>query len=176
MTRTPLLAALSLFFAALLAGCDSRGTPTGLAITDAEPSLLRTVQHFTSVTPLVETAVAGCTGEEVIFVGEIRQALTIVTDPATGTDLHISDQIEIHEVGTGSITGAKYVFNEVERVNFNTPSLPAPNSTFTQHVTARDITQGSLDNRLFSIDFHVTITGQGVAKTTVDNVTITCTG
>jgi hypothetical protein len=160
--------------ALLATACDSTGTPTAPNSAPTKPSFLRTTQHFTNVTPFEETAVGSCLGEEITFVGEVRETLTLVSEE--GGVVHVSDTFVTQEVGTGSVTGAQYVFRDVFQVHFNSPSGAAIQFTQTVHETAHDITKGPLPNRLFSFDIHVTVTGQGVVKTTVDNFTAECVG
>ena len=160
---------------ALALGCDSTGTPTAPSSATAEPSFLRTPQHFTIRTPLEVTAVALCTEEQIPLVGEVREAVTLVSDE-TGALLHFTDKVNLDAVGTGSVTGAKYLFHEAFQLHFNTPNLPAAHTTITVHEIDQNITQGSLDNLVFHFDIHVTVTGQGIEKTTVDNGTLECVG
>jgi hypothetical protein len=161
--------------AVLTTACDSIGTPTAPSSATPVPSFIRTAQHFTNRTPFEVTAVASCTGEEITLIGEVREALTSVTDEAGG-ELHFTYNAVTRAVATGSLTGAQYVFHDVFQVHFKSPSGPAVHATQTVHQTAHNITKGPLDNRLFRFDIHVTITGQGVEKTTVDNFTAVCVG
>jgi hypothetical protein len=158
----------------LALGCDSTGTPTAPSSATTEPSFSLTAQHFTNRTQFEETAVASCTGDELTLVGELSEALTIVSDEVGA--LHVTDNVVIQAVATGSVTGAQYVFHDVFQFHFNSPNGAAVHFTQTVHETAHNITKGSLDNRLFRFDIHVTVTGQGIEKTTVDNFTAVCVG
>jgi hypothetical protein len=167
---SPYLIASALFAAA----CSPNDNPTEPGAAAAEPNFYET-QHLTNRTPFELTAVAQCTGEEVTLVGEVREALNLVVDE-TGELLHVSDHIVTDAVGTGASTGAKYLFHDVSRIDFNEPNLTAPQATFTTSQTRHTVSQGALDNRLLNFDFHITVTGQGVEKVTVDNFSLTCLG
>jgi hypothetical protein len=105
--------------ALLATACVSTGTPTAPSSATTEPSFLRTPQHFTIRFPLEVTAVALCTGEQISLVGELREAVTLVSDE-TGALLHVTDNGTLDAVGTGSVTGAKYLFHDAHQSVFNT--------------------------------------------------------
>jgi hypothetical protein len=161
--------------ALLATACVSTGTPTAPSSATTEPSFLRTPQHFTIRFPLEVTAVALCTGEQISLVGELREAVTLVSDE-TGALLHVTDNGTLDAVGTGSVTGAKYLFHDAHQSVFNTPNGAAVHFTQKINDAAENISQGSLDNLVFHLDIHLIVTGQGIEKLTVDHGTLECVG
>jgi hypothetical protein len=162
----------------LLAACGQSDSLVGPAA--KEPSLLRTVAHSTETIP-IEGTVTGttfCTGEDIGWVGTLTTSTNTVFEPGVGIDLpyHTSVQETAVLKGIGLITGATWLVNQQNHFSFDTPNLPAPNFTATDHVTVELISQGGLPNLLLSFDVHLLATGQGTFKTTVDNFSAKCRG
>jgi hypothetical protein len=158
----------------LLAGCEQSDNLIGPAA--HEPSLVRTAVHSTETIPVqgTVTEVTFCTGEDIGWVGTLTTSTNTVSDD--GVDFHTSVQETAVLKGTGLITGAKWKVTQQNHFSFDTPNLPAPNFTATDHVEVELISQGSLPNLLLSFDVHMLATGQGTFKTTVDNFTAKCRG
>ena len=158
----------------LLAGCDQSDSLVGPGA--KEPSFIRTVAHSTETIPIqgTVTGTTFCTGEDIAWTGTLTTSTNTVSDD--GIDFHTSVQETAVLKGTGVITGAKWLVNQQNHFSFNTPNLPAPNFTATDHVNVEIISKGGLPNLHISFDVHMLATGQGQFKTTVDNFSAKCEG
>jgi hypothetical protein len=157
----------------LLAGCEQSSSLVGPEAD--EPSLAnKTVQHITETFPVDGAIGDACLGEDVVFAGTIRNAITIVSEP--GNDDHISFQGLFVGTGTGTVTGTKYLVNNQFHFSFNTPSLTAPQGYTMTLDQIRAVSQGGSDNLFFSFDLHIVFLPSGEVKTTVENFTGGCTG
>jgi hypothetical protein len=159
---------------ALLAACDQSASPVDPATVG--PNLSSTAEHLTSIDPFgVDIFTNPCTGEQIAVSGEIHHTLNIVTD-ADGFEAHVSDLAVLLGKATGLTTGTTYLIKEPFQVKFNTPSLTAPPGTFTVVDMLTLVSQGSADNLVVQGVFHLTFTGLGEVKTTVDLFNAKCVG
>ena len=173
MTRNSLRFALATLLAA---GCEPNGTLTDLSSSATSPSFSRTAQHFRTVEQLEISDVDLCTGEPFTVVGEARVSQTLVFDE-TGTLLHETFTVHLDAVGTSSISGTKLHFISGNQIVSQSRSGSDPALiTLTGKVIGRLVTQGPAVNHLFDFIIHVTVTGQGVEKVTVDRESFVCHG
>lgn len=118
--------------AALLIGCGADSGPTAEdeATLVARASAPYTASHSSSVTPLDEIFFdSPCNGEDIHMVGTLSAEDTFI-----GTAdyfLHHELQVVVSETGTGLTTGATYRSHDVNHESFDSPTLEAPNLTFT---------------------------------------------
>ncbi len=127
------LTGAAMLAAALMTGCGDESGPTA----ENQPALTAdattTATHTSSITPLDEIFVSPCNGEGIHVTGTLR-----AEDNFVGTSdyfLHHELQVVVSETGTGLTTGASYRSHDVNHESFNSPTLEAPNLTFTFHET-----------------------------------------
>ncbi len=131
--RTPTLRILTLpvatMVAALLTGCGAEPGPTadnapGLAAAGHAP------QHSKSTIPEDNYSINPCNGETVHFIGTITEQTNVVNvDDAT---LHIEVGSQLSATGSGLTTGTSYRVHATSGFSFNSPTVTAPNATFTE--------------------------------------------
>ena len=167
---------LWLAVATLLAACEPNGTLTEPSPAATSPSLSRTVQRFTTVDQLEISDIDLCSGEPFTVVGEARVSQTLVFDE-TGTLVHETFTVQLDAVGTGSITGTKlHLIIGNQNVSQSRSGTDPALITLTGRLIGRLVTQGPQVNHLFDFIIHVTVTGQGVEKVTVDRESFVCHG
>jgi len=113
-----------------------------------------------------------CTGEFVSGVVSLKSTIHETIDASGGFHFHFHDVFRGTAVGETS--GIKYVGPQTDHESFHVSSSGALEDTFT--LNFRFISQGSADNILTHILFHVTITPNGVVTSEIDNLTDTCRG
>jgi hypothetical protein len=116
--------------AALLTGCGAEPGPTA----ENAPGLTadrHVTEHSTTTIPEDNFAVNPCNGETVHFIGTITERVNRV-GPDDGGTLHVEVQDLLSASGTGLTTGVSYRVDAVSHVNFESPSPPVPNATFTE--------------------------------------------
>ena len=131
--RTPTLRVPTLpvatMVAALLTGCGTEAGPTA----ENAPSLAaarHVARHSTSTIPEDNFSINPCNGETVHFIGTIIEQTNVVSvDDAT---LHIEVESRLSATGTGLTTGTSYGVHATSGVSFNSPTVTAPNATFTE--------------------------------------------
>ena|SRR5215208_4934182 len=126
-----ILPAASVLVAALLAGCGTESVPTAEDLPGVELNVSApyAADHFSSTIPLDETFVSPCNGETIHLTGTLSAEDTFVG--TTDGFLHHELQVVVFETGTGLTTGASYTSHDVNHESFNSPSVAAPNFTFT---------------------------------------------
>jgi hypothetical protein len=114
-----------------------------------------------------------CTGEPVSFTGELRQVVTSHLDRAG--HIHLAEAAHLSLLGTGLTSGAhyRYIQTSPDSVNFDLDGFPFEASGVT---TARTIGEGSIDDFLVHLHFHITINADGDVTSTVDSVRTECLG
>jgi|GEM_PF-3334282 len=113
-----------------------------------------------------------CTGE--VVSGVIRGETTIdqTIDASGGYHFHFHDVYKARAVGETS--GIQYVVTEIDHEGSHVSSNGALEDTYT--LNFRFISQGSADNILLHILFHITITPNGVVTSEIENITDVCRG
>ncbi len=174
---TPTVAAF--LAAALLTGCDAGSGPladnaSGFAAAATDHNV---VDHFKSVsTETFSDVVNPCNGEQIILTGTVRSEMTVVGSREmldAGSYLHIEFQQQVRATGTGSATGATYIFSDIFHGGFNLPNGPAP------HFTLSEIGSGRVTTAVPGLSFKAHSVVHGVlpsgkdfkVTTTVDRVT-----
>src|SRR5262245_32779541 len=126
MKALPLPAAPIL--AALLIGCGAETSPTA----ENAPALAadsHVAEHSMSTIPEDNFGINPCNGETVHFIGTIAQQTNVVS--VDGGSLHVELAERLSLTGIGLTTGVSYRVDAVDHLSFNSPTVPAPNSTFT---------------------------------------------
>ena len=135
------LATSALLAAALLTACAGDDAPTApttptLVVTDAGHNA---ADHFKVVEEAVFEIESPCKGELIAFSGENIYQLTLVDTREhldAGFSVHAEFQSRTRATGTGPVSGAGYVINDIFHENFESPSPPAPQVTIMAHGTA----------------------------------------
>jgi hypothetical protein len=135
------LATSALLVAALLTACAGDDTATG----PTTPSLIvegaghNAADHFKVVEVGDFEIESPCNGELIVFSGENIYQLTLVDTREhldAGFSVHSEFQSHTRATGTGPLSGAGYVINDIFHENFESPSPPAPQVTIMAHGTA----------------------------------------
>lgn len=136
------LATSALLAAAVLTACagdDALTAPLtpALAVEDAGHNA---ADHFQAVEAADFEIVSPCNGELIAFSGENTYQVTFVDTREhldAGFSLHTEFQAHTQATGTGPESGASYAINDIYHENFESPSPPAPQVTFSAHGTTR---------------------------------------
>jgi len=113
-----------------------------------------------------------CTGEVVSGVVSVKTTVHETIDASGGFHFHFHDVFRGTAVGETS--GIKYVGPQTDHESFHVSSSGALEDTFT--LNFRFISQGSADNILLHILFHITITPNGDVTSEIANITDVCRG
>lgn len=113
-----------------------------------------------------------CTGEFVSGVVNVKSTTHFTADTNGGFHATIHDVFNGRAVGETS--GINYVGPQTDHESFHASSSGALEDTFT--LNFRFISQGSADNILTHVLFHITITPNGDVTSEIDNITDTCRG
>jgi Beta-ketoacyl synthase, N-terminal domain len=113
-----------------------------------------------------------CTGEIVSGVVQFKTTIHITTDANGGFHAHFHDVF--HGTAVGETSGTQYVGPQTDHDSFNASSGGALEETFT--LNFRFLSQGSADNILTHILFHITITPNGNVTSEIFNITQECRG
>jgi hypothetical protein len=170
--------ALALIGTAILAsafgtGCSPESGPTAENGSTLEAVTSKTAQHFSSNTPLDEIFFdSPCNGEDIHMTGTLSAEDTFYG--TTDYFLHHELQVVVSETGTGLTTGATYSSHDVNHESFNSPTLEAPNLTFTYGETYYFIspTRGLSFRGQFA--FHFVALPSGEFKVTRDVGSLEC--
>jgi hypothetical protein len=131
--RSLTLTGAAMLAAALVTGCGAESGPTAANVPALTADATNTADHSSSITPLDEIFVSPCNGETIHLTGTLRAEDTFVGTPEYF--LHHELQVVVSETGTGLITGATYTSHDVNHESFNSPTLEAPDLTFTYNET-----------------------------------------
>ena len=113
-----------------------------------------------------------CTGEVVSGVVNVKGTIHETIDASGGFHSHIHEVFNGRAVGETS--GIQYVGPQTDHDSFHVSSSGALEDTFT--LNFRFISQGSADNILTHILFHITITPNGDVTSEISNITDVCRG
>jgi hypothetical protein len=157
-------------------GCDNASNPTAVsnpapilraALTAASPNA--TIK-FTDSFPF--SFFDNCTGDTVSGVVAVKTTVHFSADASGGLHAHFHDVFNGRAVGEPS--GTSYVGPQTDHDGFSADSGGAFEETFT--LNFRFISQGSADNILTHVLFHVTVNANGVVTSETATVTDACTG
>ena len=170
------LPAAAIFAAVLLASCGTESVPTAQDVPEIQldANAPYATDHFSSTILLDETFVSPCNGETIHLTGTLRAEDTFVGTP--DYFLHHELQVVVSETGTGLTTGASYTSHDVNHESFNSPSLPAPNFTFTyrENYFFNSTTPGLSFSGRFFVHFLALPSGEFVV--TRDSGSLQCRG
>lgn len=114
-----------------------------------------------------------CNGDLVTFQGDMHVTNHMTTDASGGT--HLKTHVNFQGVtGTGAPSGLNYNVRTTINETVNDNDGPQTESTIISSVKL--ISQGSAPNYFLQIVFHITVNGNGVTTSTVDETKITCRG
>ncbi len=133
--RIKRLATGALFAVAILTACTGGDAPTApttpsLRVEDAGHNA---ADHFKVVEAVELEVESPCNGELIAFSGEaIYQTTLVGTREAldAGFSVHREFQSRLQATGIGQESGATYTIKEIFHENFESPSPPAPQFTF----------------------------------------------
>jgi len=113
-----------------------------------------------------------CTGEIVSGVVQVKTTIHITIDANGGFHAHFHDVFNGR--ATGETSGTQYVGPQTDHDSLNASSGGALEETFT--LDFRFLSQGSADNILTHILFHITVTPNGEVKKEIFTITEDCRG
>ena len=113
-----------------------------------------------------------CTGEVVSGVVSFKTTVHETIDASGGYHFHLHEVYNGRAVGETS--GIQYVGPQTDHESFHVSSRGALEDTYT--LNFRFISQGSADNILLHILFHITITPNGDVTSEIENITDVCRG
>ena len=113
-----------------------------------------------------------CTGEVVSGVVNVKVTIHETLDASGGYHFHLHEVYNGRAVGETS--GIQYVGPQTDHESFHVSSSGALEDTFT--LNFRFISQGSADNILTHLLFHITITPNGDVTSEIVNITEVCRG
>lgn len=157
-------------------GCENASNPT--AVSHTAPAL-RAAQTAASANATIKFTDSfpfsffnECTGDTVSGVVGVQSTVHFSPDANGGLHAHFHDVFNGRAVGEPS--GTSYVGPQTDHDGFSASSGGAFDETFT--LNFRFISQGSADNILTHVLFHVTINANGVVTTETATITDVCTG
>jgi len=163
-----------LALATLLAGCDSPTQPASAVLNS--PDLLNAHVGEVVREPISDVIENPCTGELLTLTGEALHVFNGVGPGAeSGNFTHYTDYFKISGTAV-SASGTRYVFNEIDHFNFESPSPEAPQVTFTQREGAHLVSQGPESNFIALLIFHITVLPDGSFIITTDLDSGACLG
>jgi hypothetical protein len=170
-----------LLLAAALAACGENGaagSPTEPSF--AEDAGHNAAEHFKEVNQISLELENPCNGEVIVFSGtEVLQA-TVVDKPENlenGFSVHNHFQSQVDATGTGPLSGATYTIHDITMTNFESPSPPAPQFTFSIHDAAKVTSSDPALDFRFKALVHVLLNpGTGEFTVTKDQEGATCQG
>ncbi len=166
--------------AALLTGCDADSTPTAqtTAGVTADATDHNVVEHFRSVTTVTfSDAVNPCNGEQITFTGTVESQVTVIGTREmldAGNHLHREYQQHVRATGTGSETGATYTMNDIFHESFDSPNVPAPHVTLSDHATTHVTSDLAGLSFKAHFVFHLVVPSGKDFKVTTDLERVTC--
>jgi len=143
--RSLTLTGAAMLMGILLTGCASEDSPTAPAIPSlaVEDAGHNAADHFKVVEAVEFEVESPCNGELIAFSGEaIYQTTRVGTREVLDAGLAVHGEFYSHlrATGTGQESGASYTINDIYHENFESPSPPAPQITFSVggmfHVTS----------------------------------------
>jgi hypothetical protein len=162
----PLTTCLAL--AALLAGCDSLTQPASAHTSPTPPGLLKTHVGEVVREPISDVIEVPCIGEALTLTGEALHVFNGVgPGAATGNFTSYTDLFKISGTAVGE-SGTQYVFNEVNKYAFGSPSPEATQVSFTHTEGAKVVSKGGGTNFVALLAFHITVLPDGSFIVTTD--------
>jgi hypothetical protein len=123
--------------------------------------------------PFTGTTVNPCNGDAITFSGEIHVTNQVTTSAGGGS--HIRTHVNYQGVsGTGTPSGAQYIFVTTQNETRNDNVGPQTETTITQ--VGNLIGQGSVLNSQVHVVLHITVDANGVTTSEVEEVTVMCRG
>ena len=117
------------------------------------------------------TVLNACNGEEVAFDGQGQDFFRITGDDGGG--FHLAEHFNTQGMhGVGLVTGASYVWHEVDQTELNVKY--GEEETFAKHVTV--ISLGPAPNFVMEFLFHVTINANVEVRVVRTDVRSSCPG
>jgi hypothetical protein len=127
------------------------------------------------VVPIVYRSDNPCTGEDVLFTGELRQVVTTFLDRAG--HIHFAESEHLSLIGTGLASGAQYRFIQTSNDSANYDL--APNGFLFESTivtTVRMIGEGSIDDFFVHVHAHITRNANGDVTSNVISIQTECLG
>jgi hypothetical protein len=123
----------ALFAAATLTACDGTDAPTAPRIQSrVEDAGHNTTDRLTFTEPVAFEVESPCNGELIAFTGEDSVRMKLVIAPGD-IGIHVVTDIRSSYAGIGQATSAQYVLSSKYHENFESPSPPALQVTFSAH-------------------------------------------
>jgi hypothetical protein len=165
--RSPTLTLATTLTAALLIGCGTESSPTAADL----PLTLDHAKYVEAVNFEIESP---CNGELIAFSGESINQVTVdgaLDDPA---NLHYEFLSRTRATGTGSETGAIYTLNDIFHDSFDSPNIPAPHFTVSNHASTH--VTSTFPELGFTVHFvfHGLAPADGEFKVTRDAESVVC--
>jgi hypothetical protein len=156
-------------------GCEKASDPTAVSL--ADPGAAFSLAASPNATFKFSDSFAfsffnQCTGEVVSGVVGVKTTVHVSPDGSGGFHAHFHDVFNGRAVGETS--GIQYVGPQTDHDSFNADSGGVLEETFT--LDFRFLSQGSTNNILTHILFHITITPSGVVTSETSIVTDACKG
>jgi hypothetical protein len=173
-----------LLAAGLATACESATDPRTATDSggpaDFQPSVTQQLRFQAPFTGEIAAEDNACTGEAILLTGKTTYHETDITDTQEdldqGLDLHYVVQLVVDATGVGAVTGTQYAIHEVLQNLFDSPNIPAPQSTLTFQDALHAISQGPGGNLLIRAVFHVSVLPSGEFKVTRDGFSAVCQG
>lgn len=132
------------------------------------------------MTAEIPTDANACTGEPIHLTGELTLQAILGSDTQEHLDqgvlLHSQAQVRAKATGVGTVSGTQYPVHEVLQNTYDSPNIPAPQSTLTFKGALHAITKGPAGNLLIRVAVHITVLPSGEFKVTTDKFSAVCHG
>ena len=159
---------ICLTLAALLAGCDSPTQPGSAGRCQTPPALIKAHVGEVVRKPILDVIEVPCIGEVLTLTGEALHIFNGVgPDAASGLFTNYTDLVKISGTAVGE-SGTQYVFNEVNKYAFGSPSPEATQVSFTHTEGAEVVSKGGETNFIALFAFHITVLPDGSFIVTTD--------